>query len=737
MITHAAIQIALAEATTGLRVPVRNAVSTLATTLFNAQVSRRKSREQLVDEVTESSEFSFPTPSLLEFDFALATSTGKTRLALALIELLVAIDQSRTFVVLVHRDLLKKRWISEFDIETCERIGHGRKVVVAESASDLANRPVDPEAVLILVQTLQALSVEDANWAQSIFSQLPLDEEIRLRGDTIAIVDESHHVFSGDEKSIWMSKIETLLPKMFFGLTATPNRSRPVLFEYSLKDLLYDGKYSKKLEFVYEEQRLSEIDRHSLALSRSLGELRRKQSTILSLPSSHPLRVSRFIPRLLVAVSTVEDVQSVAARLVDEFGLNEAEILRVSSKVSSDALLETLLELDSNSEVLVVVAAYMLDEGWDVTNVAVICPLRALASPSNAKQLVGRGLRLPLGKRSGVDDADTLTVVSIGQESLAEMRAEVTKEFGIVTQVVQPGKNSKEVAGDDDSVGPVDCEVEMDSSKLNWILNLTPFGVAVDWRVSIPKIAGQKSKVAVIDAGTGGITARPDSKVARRAFRGAIEELSATSPMNTCGEIEHVLRSAGYQISPDLQLEANEISQLTSELGRITFFQFSNLVGESLLIPDVVATRGQYSTNEAVNQRSGWVERPGLWFAGFSKSVAKFARFDSEPEFDAAQILDGLDSVVVWLRNDPKVLRIQCPSQTFSVDFIASTEEVTYLLEIKGRHLLPAFREEVGLLKSVENWCEAQQAESNRQFIFKILDAENVHQELLSLAESN
>jgi type III restriction enzyme len=45
----------------------------------------------------------------------------------------------------------------------------------------------------------------------------------------------------------------------------------------------------------------------------------------------------------------------------------------------------------------------MLEEGWDVTNLYTIVPLRAANSRVLVEQSIGRGLRLPYGKRTGED----------------------------------------------------------------------------------------------------------------------------------------------------------------------------------------------------------------------------------------------------------------------------------------------------------------------------------------------
>jgi len=60
----------------------------------------------------------------------------------------------------------------------------------------------------------------------------------------------------------------------------------------------------------------------------------------------------------------------------------------------------------------IVIHVNMLKEGWDVTNLYTIVPLRAANSRTLVEQSIGRGLRLPYGIRVGVPAVDRLTIVS-------------------------------------------------------------------------------------------------------------------------------------------------------------------------------------------------------------------------------------------------------------------------------------------------------------------------------------
>ena len=60
----------------------------------------------------------------------------------------------------------------------------------------------------------------------------------------------------------------------------------------------------------------------------------------------------------------------------------------------------------------IVIHVNMLKEGWDVTNLYTIVPLRAANARTLIEQSIGRGLRLPYGKRTGVTAVDRLNIVA-------------------------------------------------------------------------------------------------------------------------------------------------------------------------------------------------------------------------------------------------------------------------------------------------------------------------------------
>src|SRR5260370_17061824 len=71
-----------------------------------------------------------------------------------------------------------------------------------------------------------------------------------------------------------------------------------------------------------------------------------------------------------------------------------------------------IIALEHDGKTEIVIHVNKLKEGWDVTNLYTIVPLRASASDILTEQTLGRGLRLPYGQRTGEEAIDTLTVIA-------------------------------------------------------------------------------------------------------------------------------------------------------------------------------------------------------------------------------------------------------------------------------------------------------------------------------------
>ena len=97
-------------------------------------------------------------------------------------------------------------------------------------------------------------------------------------------------------------------------------------------------------------------------------------------------------------------------------GRYAAKVIQVDSSktgAEEDKMVERLLEVEHTDDPTeIVIHVNMLKEGWDVTNLYTIVPLRAANARTLIEQSIGRGLRLPYGKRTGVTAVDRLNIVA-------------------------------------------------------------------------------------------------------------------------------------------------------------------------------------------------------------------------------------------------------------------------------------------------------------------------------------
>jgi type III restriction enzyme len=97
-------------------------------------------------------------------------------------------------------------------------------------------------------------------------------------------------------------------------------------------------------------------------------------------------------------------------------GRYRSKVIQVDSSRSGadeEDMIRRLLAVESVDEPTeIVIHVNMLKEGWDVTNLYTIVPLRAANARTLVEQSIGRGLRLPYGKRTGVDAVDRLSIIA-------------------------------------------------------------------------------------------------------------------------------------------------------------------------------------------------------------------------------------------------------------------------------------------------------------------------------------
>src|SRR5690625_6949736 len=112
-------------------------------------------------------------------------------------------------------------------------------------------------------------------------------------------------------------------------------------------------------------------------------------------------------PFMLVIARNTTQAKALKEKLEAIFdGKYAGKVIQVDSSSKEEETVQALLNVESSDEPTeIVIHVNMLKEGWDVTNLYTIVPLRAANAKTLVEQTIGRGLRLPYGKRTEIGRA--------------------------------------------------------------------------------------------------------------------------------------------------------------------------------------------------------------------------------------------------------------------------------------------------------------------------------------------
>lgn len=387
-------------------------------------------------------------PTLTSFErdfpsvcFALATGIGKTRLMGACIAYLHYEKGIKNFFVMAPNLTIYKKLIADlgdpnsrkYVFRGLDRFVTPPRIVDGDNYEAFSHSVLGSSDIVINVFNIAKLNADSKTkdgkparikrlnevLGESYFSYL------QSLPDLCIFMDESHHYHA--DKSFEV--INELRPVLGVELTATPQvqkGTRKILFqnvvyEYSLAHALNDGLYVKvpavitRKDFHPEEYTPEQLDREKLNDGLRIHEDIKSHLEIYSRTYGKPL-IKPFV--LVVAKDTTHSRQIRDYLTSDEFfqGYYRGKVLEINSAqrgAEKDENIEQLLSLEQpENRIEIVIHVNMLKEGWDVTNLYTIVPLRASASETLTEQTIGRGLRLPFGNRTGVPEIDRLSIVS-------------------------------------------------------------------------------------------------------------------------------------------------------------------------------------------------------------------------------------------------------------------------------------------------------------------------------------
>ncbi len=384
-------------------------------------------------------------PSLTSFDrafpsatFALATGVGKTRLMGAQIAYLHRVHGIRDFLVVAPNLTIYDKLRRDFTPNTPKYVFAGLPEFASappEMISDDwdtgrgvrgASGSLFQDRVFVNVLNISKFDSKDGARMRTLRETIGTSYFEYLAGlpDLVLLMDESHRY----RAAAAARALDELNPLLGIELTATPQVQRGtkvepfgnVAYRYDLAHAITDGFVKKpavagRSNHAFDPEDTEGLDRIKLEDALVLHEQVKAELTAYA-DREGVRRVKPFV--LVIARDTTHAEQLQAMMSARDFhnGLYHGRVITVHSNRSGaekDEVIQRLLRVEDPDEPTeIVIHVEMLKEGWDVTNLYTVVPLRAANSRTLVEQSIGRGLRLPYGKPTGVPAVDRLTIVA-------------------------------------------------------------------------------------------------------------------------------------------------------------------------------------------------------------------------------------------------------------------------------------------------------------------------------------
>lgn len=389
----------------------------------------------------------FPTVSDFERDFpslcfALATGVGKTRLMGAFISYLHLAHGLCNFFVLAPNLTIYNKLIADFTPNTPKYVFKGIAEFAATPPLIVTGDNYESGIGTRAMPTLFAGYGKEITI--NIFNIAKINSEVRggkaprikrlseYIGDSyfnylaelpdlVLIMDESHRY----RASAGVRAINDLKPILGLELTATPFVEsssgavpfKNVIYDYPLAKALQDGFVKEPAVVTQRNFQPQNYGREELEQIKLEDGVRLHESIKVELETYARQTGNKIVkPFMLVIARDTTHAKALldlieSAQFFD--GRYMGKVLQVDSTTKEEEVIQRLLAVESADEPTeIVIHVNMLKEGWDVTNLYTIVPLRAANARILIEQSIGRGLRLPFGKRTGVKAIDRLNIVA-------------------------------------------------------------------------------------------------------------------------------------------------------------------------------------------------------------------------------------------------------------------------------------------------------------------------------------
>lgn len=237
---------------------------------------------------------------------------------------------------------------------------------------------------------------------------------LRSFDDLVFCMDEAHRYYAPASKTA----INYLNPVLGLEFTATPkSTNKNIIFHYGLEEGA--GKFLKIPVVMGRTNTAgySDDDIEEMKLKDGIKLHERRKAIVYKYCIDNGLE--QIKPIVLVACKDTTHAKKIKEKIdSDAFfgGRYVGKVIEIDSSTRGEETeenIQKLLTIEQNTNpVEIVLHVYKLKEGWDVNNLFTIIPLNAAKSDILALQTIGRGLRLPFGEITHVEEIDTLDIVA-------------------------------------------------------------------------------------------------------------------------------------------------------------------------------------------------------------------------------------------------------------------------------------------------------------------------------------
>ncbi len=736
-----------------LRKPQEHSLTKLNALLENIKLDKDSLADieaRLIGNIKFDTEF----PS---FTFALATGVGKTRLMAGMIAYLYYTKGLKDFFILTPGETIYTKTIDNFTPSSKKYVFEGLtdfpyfNLVTGDNYTyaNFGNQLFD--AVNIYIFNIQKIFNErtDVEFKFHRFQETLGSSfaELLQQKDLVILMDESHR-YRG-LKSI--KAINNLKPKLGLEFTATP-LSENIVYTYSLADAIKDSKTALEslkqgrdakggyIKIPYVVARSDDFtykgDLEDLKLEDGIRRHRQKKALIEEYCKNNKLPF--VLPITLITTKNIQHAKDVKALIEsDSFfdGYYKGKTLLVTSESEVESInqllhLEDPYPMNKNE---IVIHVDKLKEGWDVKNVYTIIPFRASISKTLIEQTIGRGLRLPFGELTGIDELDSLDIIS--HDNFARVLA-VAHEVAEGLLGVKKAEDKEELKTYE--VKPVEdkklwIEVPLVEAKVNSSNKLEYFPIEFRFK-ELKNIKPKLSKTDIVTKQTediGEIEVKEEINPINRIVRLIITELSDVdiSYKEVLQKIvKHYLDQIGIKgaelaklvklheqriledILPQIQARLDEQIQIKYRvLNEKLYFE---PYFKTVKISAVPLNKDEVTDSES----------RGNLIDGYKKSTYPMYVFDSAQEKYLADSLERDKSVISWVRLRTGQLPIKYIYGEYNPDFIVERKDGYYLVEVKDKSKLDKKdKEVVEKAKQAEEWCQIASKATGENWIYKLL----------------